>query len=69
MFTVCTISILLWAVSVLNFNPVLEDLRTTDHFNFTNFLGDRVMDAQRKVPVIAALTKRFQAISFRESYC
>ena len=69
MFTVCTISVLLWAVSVLNFNPVSEDLRTTDHFNFTNFLGDRVIDAQRKVPVIAAFTKRFQAISYRESYC
>ena len=29
----------LWAITILNFNIALEDLRTMDDFSFTNFLS------------------------------
>ena len=33
----------LWAITKLNFNHALENLCTTDDYNFTDFLRDRVM--------------------------
>ena len=33
----------LWAVAMLNFNCVFENLRTVNDFNFTNLFGNRVM--------------------------
>ena len=32
-----------WAITVLNFNHALENLRTMGDINFTNFLSDRLM--------------------------
>ena len=46
----------------------MKNLYTMDDFNFTNFLIYRVMDALRKVPVIAAFAKQFQETTFRKSY-
>ena len=33
----------LWAITILNYNHALENLRTINDFNLTNFFGDRVM--------------------------
>ena len=38
-----TASVLLFFSSMLNFGRALENLRTMDDFNFTNFLSDREM--------------------------
>ena len=35
---VWAISLLLWTITIINFNHALESLRTKDDFNFTNFL-------------------------------
>ena len=43
-----TISVLLWTITIINFNPVLESLLTKDDFNFTNFLINRVMRCSTK---------------------
>ena len=33
----------LWTITILNYNHALENLRTMNDFNFTNFFSDRVM--------------------------
>ena len=33
----------LWTITILNYNHALENLRTMNDFNFTNFVSDRVM--------------------------
>ena len=33
----------LWTIIILNYNHALENLRTMNDFNFTNFFSDRVM--------------------------
>ena len=43
-----TISVLLWTITIINFNPALESLLTKDDFNFTNFLIIRVMRCSTK---------------------
>ena len=55
----------LWAITILNFNRALENLRTINNFNFTNIFSDRVMGCSTEGPV-AAFAKRFQTTSFRK---
>ena len=33
----------LWTITILNYNHALENFRTMNDFNFTNFFSDRVM--------------------------
>ena len=65
----CTISVLLWTITILNFYRGLKNLYTMDNFNFTNFLVDIMKGCSTKGTVIAAFAKRFQATTFRKSYC
>ena len=49
--TICivwTISVLLWTITIINFNRALESLRTKEDFKFTNFLTNRVMRCSTK---------------------
>ena len=51
LWTMCilwTISVLLWIITIINFNGALEILRTKDNFDFTNFLNNRVMRCSTK---------------------
>ena len=51
LWTMCiawTISVLLWTITIINFNPALESLLTKDDLNFTNFLINRVMGCSTK---------------------
>ena len=47
---VWTTSVLLWTITVINFNHALENLRTKGDFNFTNFLlnSDEVLYETRQ---------------------
>ena len=38
----------LWTITILNSNRALENLRTMDDFNFTNFFSNRVMACSPK---------------------
>ena len=44
----CTISVLLWPITIINFNRALKNMYTMDDFNFTSFLIDRVMACSTK---------------------
>ena len=44
----CTISVLLLAITLINFHRAMKNLYTMDDFNFTNFLIDRVMGCSKK---------------------
>ena len=48
MCIVWTISVLLWTITIINFNRALESLRTKEDFKFTNFLTNRVMRCSTK---------------------
>ena len=43
-----TISVLLWAITIKNFNRAMGSLCTKHYFNFTNFLVNRVMRCSTK---------------------
>ena len=46
MCIVWTISVLLWTITIINFNRALESFCTKDDFNFTNFLINEVMNLE-----------------------
>ena len=48
MCIVWTISVLLWTITIRNFNRALGILCTKDDFNFTNFLINRAMRSSTK---------------------
>ena len=52
----------LWPITILNYNHALENLRTINDFNFTNFFSDR------KAPVITAFAKWFQITSLADKF-
>ena len=48
MCIVWIIPVLLWVITIINFNRALESLCTKDDFSFTNFLINRVMRCSTK---------------------
>ena len=51
LWTMCilwTISVLLWTITMINFNCALQNLRTKRDFNFVNFLVNRVIRPSTK---------------------
>ena len=44
----CTVSVLFWTITIINFHLALKNMHTMDDFNFTNFLIDRVMGCSTK---------------------
>ena len=62
--------VLLWTMTIINFNRPLENLGSIGRFQvtITTFLAEvEWCDALRKATVIAAFTKHFETTTFRKS--